>query len=48
MKSFINVYDKIVALLTNVVGVIAGALILLTGFMIVYEDVYKRQGGNCR
>ncbi|PWM76529.1 MAG: TRAP transporter small permease [Phascolarctobacterium sp.] len=41
MKSFINVYDKIVALLTNVVGVIAGALILLTGFMIVYEIVAR-------
>lgn len=41
MKSFINAYDKFVGLLTKLVGVIAGALIMATGFMIVYEIVAR-------
>lgn len=41
MKGFISVYDKIVAVLTKIAGVIAGALIMLTGFMIVYEIVAR-------
>ncbi len=41
MKAFISVYDKFVGLLTNIVGVIAGALIMATGFMIVYEIVAR-------
>lgn len=41
MKAFISVYDKIVDMLTKIVGVIAGTLILLVGFMIVYEIIAR-------
>ena len=41
MKNFLKVYDKVVALLTNIAGVLAGLLILLIGFMIVYEIIAR-------
>ncbi len=41
MKGFLSVYDKFVALLTKCAGVVAGLLILLTGFMIVYEIIAR-------
>lgn len=41
MKEFLKVYDRFVALLTNIAGVVAGFLILLVGFMIVYEIVAR-------
>lgn len=41
MNSFIQTYDRIVGLLTKTAGVFAGALVLATGFMIVYEIIAR-------
>ncbi len=41
MKNFLAVYDKILKILTRITGVIAGLLVLFTGFMIVYEVVCR-------
>ena len=41
MERFITVYDKILHLLTKAAGVIAGLLVLFTGFMIVYEVICR-------
>lgn len=41
MNSFIQTYDRIVGLLTKLAGVFAGALVLATGFMIVYEIIAR-------
>ena len=41
MNSFIQTYDRIVGLLTKAAGVFAGALVLATGFMIVYEIIAR-------
>jgi hypothetical protein len=41
LNSLIRVYDQIVGLVTKIAGVIAGALILATGFMIVYEIIVR-------
>ncbi len=41
MENFINGYGKFVSAITKLCGVIAGALILFTGFMIVYEVIAR-------
>ena len=41
MESFIKSYEKIVNAITKLCGVIAGTLVLFTGFMIVYEVICR-------
>lgn len=41
MESFFSVYDRVLRLLTKITGVIAGILVLLTSFMIVYEIICR-------
>lgn len=41
MEAFFNVYDKVLRILTKITGVIAGILVLLTSFMIVYEIICR-------
>lgn len=41
LNSFIRIYDRIVGAVTKLAGVIAGALVLATGFMIVYEIIAR-------
>ena len=41
MESFIKSYEKCVNAITKLCGVIAGSLVLFTGFMIVYEVICR-------
>lgn len=41
MESFIKSYEKFVNAITKICGVIAGALVLFCGFMIVYEVICR-------
>ena len=41
MESFIKSYEKFVNAITKLCGVIAGTLVLFTGFMIVYEVICR-------
>ena len=41
MKSFLSMYGNLLKVITNIVGVIAGILILACGLMIVYEVICR-------
>ena len=41
MESFIKSYEKFVNAITKLCGVIAGALVMFCGFMIVYEVICR-------
>lgn len=37
MEAFVAIYEKIIKAITNIVGIIAGFMVLFCGFIIVYE-----------
>ncbi len=41
MERFIGIYDRILHVITKAAGIIAGLLVLFTGFMIVYEVICR-------
>lgn len=41
MERFVRIYDRILNVITNITGVVAGLLVLFTGFMIVYEVICR-------
>ncbi len=41
MERFVRIYDRILNVITNITGVVAGLLVLFTGFVIVYEVICR-------
>lgn len=41
MESFVNIYNKFLKVVTTVTGTVAGLLVMLCGFMIVYEVICR-------
>lgn len=41
MERFVRIYDRILNVIINITGVVAGLLVLFTGFMIVYEVICR-------